>query len=158
MKKETPTSTRKKRDWSQFNGPAFLISVLKAVDPAFRRKLVAGLRAKSQLLAALVDRTEFIYLDLARIEVGSLERFWAAVPESKMAIAWKLTESPLKEHLLKGLSERRKQSFLELCTHQPRMPRQQVVRVQQDVAKQTHALVCSGKLALTSRRFGEKSI
>lgn len=155
MEKKERKKLIPKKDWSQFNGPAFLVAVVRSVDPVFRTKLLASLRKMSPLFAGLVDQTEFIYTDLARVETRSLEKFWGAVSENEMAVAWKLTEAPLQEHLLAGLSERRRGDFLALCLSQPKLPRRQVIRIQQNVAKKAHSMACKGHLSLTSRRFGK---
>ena len=104
MERNEPKKLMPKKDWSLFNGPAFLVAVVRSVDPVFRAKLLSSLRKISPLFAGLVAQTEFIYTDLARVETPSLEKFWGAISESEMAVAWNLTETPLQEHLLAGLS------------------------------------------------------
>ena len=155
MKPPLKTNQSLKKDWGQFNGPAFIVSLMRSVDPSFRSKLIAGLRERSKLLADLVDRTEFIYSDLARVEASCLDRLWAVVSENEMAIAWKMTEEPLKKHLLTGLSTRRQQEFAEACSRQPKVHRRQVIRIQQTVAAKVRDQLCRGFLRLTSLRYGQ---
>ena len=142
-----------RRDWKKFNGPAFLLSILRSVDPTFRVKLLNDLKSRLPWMAKLAEEFEFTFWELARLDQGSLETLWRLVPERDMAVAWKLASEPLRHFLLAGLSDRRRENFLQEFGGLPKMPRSQVIRTQLLIARQVHAQLCLGKMHLMSRDF-----
>jgi flagellar motor switch protein FliG len=136
-----------------FNGPAILAAMFRELDPIFRKELFAKLEQVSPIIARTVERLEFVYSDLLRLEDQSLQLILRLFPEKDWLLAWKMTAEPLRERLLANMSKNKRDDFLREAARQRRVPKTHVVRLQMAIARKAHELLAAGKLRLKSRRI-----
>ncbi len=141
----------------QFYGLALVVATIRELDPTTRREVVESLREKMPLLARLADRCEFIFSDFRRLDDSSLFEAFNRFGEKDWAVAWKLTEDPLKERILSLLRPDRRKEFLDFAAAQPKMPRTQVLAVQFHLASKAADLVKSGKLRLLNPKTVQRA-
>ncbi len=142
----------------QFNGYAFFVAVMRELDPNFRRKLLAKIQEKSPLLVRLVDEFEFIFNDIVRLDDRSIQIILREIPENEWLSAWKLSNDPIKQLMLKNMSDRKRQEFISAFEHhnKTRVPKRQVVSLQASIGRRIKNMLCAGKLGLRSKRYFTK--
>jgi flagellar motor switch protein FliG len=146
------------RPVKKFNGLALLAAMFREFDPLARAKMSEKLGAVSPILLGLVDRCDFIYSDLARLDPTSLQRLLVKFPEDDWVLAWKMTSGPLRQQLVECMPDRRKAKFLELVKSAPKVPKTRVIRVQVRIAIEARRMLMLGQLALMSRRGRKKGL
>jgi flagellar motor switch protein FliG len=136
----------------KFNGLALLVAVFREFDPKTRATMIEKLGKSSPILARLVERCDFIYADLSRLDTRSTERLIACFSEDDWAIAWKLTSETLRTHLLSSMPDRKKIAFQKAVKDAPKVPRIQVIKLQFRIATKARQMLMEGKLAMHARK------
>jgi len=140
------------KEMKQFNGPAILVAMLRELDPISRKKFEEKLSSVSPILAKLSEHCEFIYADIYRLDDKSLQNLIATITEPDWLLAWKLSSHAVREKLLKNMSARRRENFLEQIQHAPKVHRKRVIKVQKTIAEVCHQKLKSGDYRIHSRR------
>lgn len=135
-----------------FNGPALLAGMFRELDPHFRKQLYRKLEKHSPLLVAFLQKTEFLFQDLVRLENRSIQALLVRISEQQWCIAWKLGDETLRRRLLDNMSEGRRRAFLEALENQAKVPKALVHQVQTTIANKAREMLLRGELRLKSRR------
>jgi flagellar motor switch protein FliG len=136
---------------TKFNGPALLISMLREVDPAFRRELCTKIASFSPEIARLADHYELLYMDMLRVTDQTLPQLITQIPEKTLLIAWRLTRSDLRSKMLAAMSERRREAFIAEVESSRPVPKAQVYHAQDFIVKVMKKMLDTGKLRLESK-------
>lgn len=141
MRRDRGTTLNNQR---RFYGVGLVVAVMRGLDVNTRKELQAGLEQNSPELAKLIDKCDFLYPDLIRLDDASLLTVINRFPEQDWAIAWKLTEESLRRRILAVMRHERQQAFLDFAASLPRMPKMQVVAVQITLAAKIRELLQQG--------------
>lgn len=128
----------------KFHGVGLVVAVMRSLDPATRREILASMSAQAPELGRLIEKCDFLYPDLMRLDDASLLLVFNRFDEREWAIAWKLTEETLKKRFLTVLRAERRQDFLDFAASLPRMPKMQVVAVQIHLASRIREMLQKG--------------
>jgi len=135
----------------KINGHAVICAMMRAIEPSFRQHLLKKLEPVAPDLVALVEKTSFLYLDIARLDDKGIQTLLRDMTQKEWLIAWKLTPSKLRKLLLRNMSNSQQTEFLEEFSLLPKMKRSLVMATQMRIAGHAHQLLCLGKIRFRNR-------
>lgn len=142
-----------KQPTKKINGLAVLVALFRSVDPVFRKSLLDKFTKVSPLFAKLVERHEFLFDELVRLDDRSLQNLIRSFPETIWWEALTPASAQLRETIYSNLSERvRNEWAKELALRVSTTPRIEAIKAQIAIAGQAHALLTSGTLKFRPKR------
>ena len=119
----------------KIGGIGKFIAIIRSLDPVLRQKISASLAKTNPIYARLIERSLFLFEDLARLDDKSLQILISKVEEEKLLHAWKITSPRVKEVLLKNMSARKREDFEQRFSMLGKVPIVQVIRCQIHIAR-----------------------
>lgn len=135
----------------KIDGYAKLVAMFRELDPINRIKLLEKLRAGSPILARLVERLDFTWWDIPKLDDKSIQKVLMIIPDKDWLMAWKLADDSVKAVLLANMSEERKLRFLADFENLPRVPRTQVQKIMFNIGARIRELAMNGEVKLLTR-------
>lgn len=106
-------STVLHQDVQPVAGMDLLIEILNQSPPKLQRSLLDAIRERDVTLATRIQEAMFVFEDIVRLGDRAIQEVLKSIDTMDLALALNSADAPIRDRILKNLSERARESLLE---------------------------------------------
>ncbi|MFC4711664.1 flagellar motor switch protein FliG [Planococcus dechangensis] len=154
---ERKLSASGSQDYTATGGVEAIVRVLNQVDRGTEKAILSELESGSPELVAEIKKRMFVFEDLVKLDVRSIQRIIREVNDQDMSFALKAASDELKESIFSNMSSRRSELIREEMDVMGPVKLKDVETAQTEIVALIRQLEESGEITVT-REEGDEMI
>jgi len=132
----------------RIDGKAEAIALLKNSDPAFREKLLQGIRERDPQLAEELSQNFFSFDDIEQLETRDLQKLLMQIPDQMLALALRGMDENFLGKILNSLSQRKAEDIHDYLVNGPRQRMSDVTNARQQIGQIAQMMNEQGQIVI----------